>query len=155
MERTTLNRDRAQVSKDVHQYKKDQHRQKNLQILQNKEVLHVNVKQIGEKQKIELNDKLRRQKELKEVQDKTREYEVQTKLNQMRQRRIHAEISVDQLQKMHQQQYKKVEQNLMDKSHATFHYQYSNDGFYRNEKLYKDRLHNKMSKIDHINRITI
>lgn len=45
--------------------------------------------------------------------------------------------------------------NLMDKSHATFHYQMSNDGFYRNEKQYKDQLTSKMNKIDHINRITI
>ena len=56
---------------------------------------------------------------------------------------------------MNQEHYKKIQQNMMDKSHATFHYKYSNDGFQRNEKLYKDRLNYKLSKIDHINRITI
>lgn len=44
---------------------------------------------------IEISDKLRRQKELKEIRSKTKEFEVQAKLNQMRTRRIHAEISLD------------------------------------------------------------
>ena len=98
------------------QFRKEEQRKKSMDLRRKREMVEVNAGQIGEKQRIELNQKLRTRKELKEMQDRTREFEAQTQLEQMRRRRIHAEMSLDQLARAREKHQTKIEQGLMDKS---------------------------------------
>ena len=77
------------------QFHLDESKKKTVLSQKNREMTMVNAEQIGVKHSIQLNDKLRRQKELKEAQDKAREFEIKTQLDEMRQRRIQAEVSLN------------------------------------------------------------
>lgn len=102
------------------------------------------------KEVLQQQEKQKVKQELHQAVKNRQEYEAQERLNEMRDKRMRAELGIQYLKAHQKIRQSSTDQKYFEKNRAMDHYKNSNYAFDRNEKVYTDQLARKMSKLDAI-----